>query len=80
MLLSLNCFLEEKKSIFDLFLYHILISKCLKTIRLNPTFYFIIKILNKRDFQQIASNYWCEIDVKGFTNLYKEYTKELFSF
>ena len=51
-----------------------------KTIRLNATHYFIIKISNKRELQQIASNHLCDIDFKDFTKLYKEYTKEPYSF
>ena len=48
-----------------------------KTTRLNATYYFIIKIPNKRELQQIASNHSFEIDFKDFLKLYKDYTKEL---
>ena len=51
-----------------------------KTIRLNATHYFILKILNKRELQQIASNYSSDIDFKDFMKLYKEYTTETYSF
>ena len=51
-----------------------------KTIRLNATHYFIIKIPNKRELQQIASNHLSEIDVKDFMKLYKDYTKKPYSF
>ena len=44
-----------------------------KTIRLNTTHYFIMKIPNK--LKQIASNHSSEIDFKDFMKLYKEYTK-----
>ena len=50
-----------------------------KTIRLNITFYFIMKIPNKRELQQIASNL-SNIDFKDFMKLYKDYTKEPYSF
>ena len=46
-----------------------------KTIRLNTTHYFIMKIPNKRELKQIASNHSSEIDFKDFMKLYKEYTK-----
>ena len=46
-----------------------------KTIRLNATHYFIMKIPNKRELKQIASNHSSEIDFKDFMKLYKEYTK-----
>ena len=51
-----------------------------KTIRLNATNYFIIKISNKRELQQIASNHSSDIDFKDFMRLYKDYTKEPYSF
>ena len=46
-----------------------------KTITLNVTDYFIMKILNKRDLQQEASNHSSDIDFKDFMKLYKDYTK-----
>ena len=36
-----------------------------------------MKIPNKRELQQIASNHSFEIDFKDFLKLYKDYTKEL---
>ena len=51
-----------------------------KTIRRNATHYFIIKIPNKRELQQIPSNHSSGIDFKDFRKLYKDYTKEPFSF
>ena len=50
-----------------------------KTIRLNATHYFIMKIPNKRELQQIASNHSSDIDFKDFMKLYKDYTKEPYS-
>ena len=54
--------------------------KVAKTITLNATHYFVMKILNKRDLQQIASNHSSDIDFKDFMKLYKDYTKEPYSF
>ena len=51
-----------------------------KTIRINATHYFIMKIPNKRELQQIASNHLSDIDFKDFMKLYKDYTKEPYSF
>ena len=51
-----------------------------KTIRLNITHYFIRKILNTRELQQIASNHLSIIDFKDFMKLYKDYTKKPYSF
>ena len=44
----------------------------LKNIRLNSTHYFLMKILNKRELQQIAFNYSSDIDFQDFMNLYKK--------
>ena len=51
-----------------------------ETIRLNATHYFIMKIPNKRELQQIAPNHSSDIDFKNVMKLYKEYTKEPYSF
>ena len=51
-----------------------------KTIRLYVTHYFIMKIPKKRELQQIASNHLSDINFKDFINLYKDYTKEPYSF
>ena len=48
-----------------------------KTIRLNATHYFIMKIPNKREPQQIALNHSSDI---GFKDFMKVYTKEAYSF
>ena len=39
-----------------------------------------MKIPSKREYQQIASNHSSDIEFKGFMKLYKDYTKEPFSF
>ena len=54
--------------------------KELKTIRLRPTHYFIIKIPNKRELRQIAINHSFDIHFKDLIKLYKDYTKEKYSF
>ena len=41
--------------------------------------YFIIKIPNKRELQQIASNHSSDIEFKDFMKFYKD-TKEPYSF
>ena len=50
-----------------------------KTIRLNLTHYFIMKIPNKRNLQKIVSNHSSDIDFKESMRLYKEYAKEPYS-
>ena len=51
-----------------------------KNIRLNSTHYFIMKIPNKRELQQIAFNHSSDIDFKDFMNLYKKCTAKPYSF
>ena len=51
-----------------------------KDVRLNSTHLFIMKILNKRELQQIALNHSSDINFKDFMKIYKESTKESYSF
>ena len=51
-----------------------------KDVRLNSTHFFIMKIPNKREPQQIALNHSSDIDFKDFMNIYKKCTKEPYSF
>ena len=44
-----------------------------KNIRLSYTHYIIIKIPNKREFQQIAFNHSSGIEFKNIMNLYKKH-------
>ena len=47
---------------------------CQKNVRPNFTHYFIMKIPNKHEFQQIAFNNSSDIDYKDFISLYKKCT------
>ena len=51
-----------------------------KIIRLNAAYYFIMKIPNKRELQQIASSHSSDIDFKDFIKLYKEYAQKPYSY
>ena len=51
-----------------------------KDIRLNSTHFFIVKIPNKRELQQIALNCSSDIDSKDFMKIFKKYTAEPYSF
>ena len=55
-------------------------SEVPKDIRLNSTHFFIMKIPNKKELQQIALNHSSDIDFKDFMKIYKKYTKEPYSF
>ena len=51
-----------------------------KDVRLNSTHFFIMKIPNKREFQQIALNHSSDIDFKDFIKNYEKCTAEPYSF
>ena len=51
-----------------------------KDTRLNTSHFFIPKIPNKRELQQIAINHSSDISTKDFTNIYRKCTAEPFSF
>ena len=43
-----------------------------KDVRLNSTHFFVMKIPNKRELQQIALNHSSDIDFKDFMKFYKK--------
>ena len=51
-----------------------------KDVRLNSTQFFIMKITNKRELQEIALNHLSDIDFKDFIKIYKKCTAEPYSF
>ena len=51
-----------------------------KDARLNTSHFFIAKIPNKRELQQIAINLSSDISTKDFTNIYRKCTNEPYSF
>ena len=51
-----------------------------KEVRLNTTDFFIMKIPNKRELQQIAISHSSDIDFKDFIKIYKKCTDKPYSF
>ena len=51
-----------------------------KDVRLNSTHYLIMKINNKKESQNIAITHFEDIDYKNFMNIYRQCTKEPYSF
>ena len=51
-----------------------------KDVRLNTRHFFIMKIPNKRELQQIALNHSSDIDFKDFIKFFKKCTAEPYSF
>ena len=51
-----------------------------KDVRLNSTNYFVMKIDNRKELQNIAINHSADIDYKYFMKIYRECIKEPYSF
>ena len=51
-----------------------------KDVRLNSAHFFIMKIPNKGELQQIVLNHSSDIDFKYFMNIYKKFSIEPYSF
>ena len=51
-----------------------------KDARLNSTHFFIMKVPNKRELQQIPLNHSSDIDFKDFMKIHKKCTREPYSF
>ena len=51
-----------------------------KDVRLNTSHFFIAKIPNKRELQQIAINHSSDINTKDFANIYRKCTDKPYSF
>ena len=51
-----------------------------KYIRLKSAHYFIMRILNRRELQQIEFNHSPDIDFQDFMNLYKKCIEKPYSF
>ena len=56
------------------------VPKDVLDIFVNSTHFFIMKIPNKREFQQSGLNHSYDIDFKDFMNIYKKCTAEPYSF
>ena len=51
-----------------------------KDVRLNSTHYLILKVDNRIELKNIATDYSAVIDYKNFTKIYRECTKESYNF
>ena len=73
-------FIRGRKLNISLVFITQLYFKIPKDVRLNTNNYFITKIPNKRELQQIAINNSSDISTKDFANIYRKYTAEPYSF
>ena len=51
-----------------------------KNVKLNSTYYLIMKINNRIELQNIGTDHSADIDYQDFTKIYRECTKEPFNF
>ena len=51
-----------------------------KVVRLNSTHYFIMKINNRKELQNIPINHSADIDYQDFMKIYRECTREPYNF
>ena len=58
----------------------LILFSCTKNIRPNSTQYFIMKIPNNREFQQITFNHSSDIEIKEFMNRWRKCTAKPYSF
>ena len=49
-------------------------------VRLNSTLYLIMKIHNKRELQNVATNHSANIDYKDSMKIYRKYTSKSYSY
>ena len=77
-LIAKELFRGRKVNIFIVFITRSYF-KVPKEARLNTTHFFIMKIPNKVELQQIAMSHSSDIDFKDFVKIYKKCTVELYS-
>ena len=73
-------FFRDRKTNISLVFISLSYLKMPKTIILNTIHYFIMKIPNKRELQQIGSSRSSDIDFKNFMKIDDYYTKEPYLF
>ena len=69
-------FIKGRKLNISLVFFNQSYFKLQKDVRLNSRHCFIMKILNKRELQQIAINHSSDVDFKDFMKIYKKCTAE----
>ena len=73
-------FIKGRKLIIFLVFITQLYCKVPKDVRLNTTYFFITKIVSKRELQQIAINHSSDISTEYFVNIYRKCIAEPYSF
>ena len=65
-------FIKGRKLNISLFIFTQSYFEVPKDVRLNSTHFFGIKILNKRELEEIVLNHFSDIDFKDFINIYRK--------
>ena len=73
-------FIRERKPNISLVFITQSYFKVPKNVRLNTTYFFIMKIPNKRELQQLAMSHSSDKNFKDFIKIYKKWTDEPYSF
>ena len=73
-------FIRGRKPSISFFLLHNLILLFQENIKLKSTCYFIMKIPNKWELQQIECKHSSDIHLQNFINLYKKCSANSYSF
>ena len=73
-------FIRDRKSNISIVFITQSYFKVPKDFRLNSTHFFVMKIQNKRELQQIALHHLSDIDFKDFKKNYKKCTAKSYSF
>ena len=76
----IELFIRHRKLKISLIFFTRSYFKFLKDVRVNSAHFFIIKIPNKRELQQIALNHSSSIKSKDFIKIHKKCTTEPYSF
>ena len=79
-LIGIELFIRGRKLNISLVFMTQSYFKVPKDVRLNPTLFFIMRIPNKRELQQIAINHSSDTDFKDFVRIYKKYVDKPYSF
>ena len=73
-------FIRGRKCNISIFFIRQSYFKTPKNVRLNSTQFFIMRITNKGELQQIATKHSSDIDFKDFIKIYKKCTTRPYSF
>ena len=78
--IATELFIRRRKLNISLVFFSQSYFKIPKDVRNNSTHFFIMKIPNKRELQQIAINHSSDVNTKDFDEIYRKCTDKTYSF